>query len=363
MNEKRLWLEFGKGGKDLREDLSAVILTRKGEDAYHIWLGCDEAYADNHNTLDRVSFDIKTWQTSDHQAFRLEDLLEGFDDGQGEVDIEGLDTDPPYLWLVGSHSTKRKRVKDDPTAEDLQFSRNKTETNRYLLARIPLNPDGDPVPEYQDFQQSYRAAHLRYRDDSNALLDELQGDAYIGDILRIGLPSKDNGFDIEGLAVRQGEVWLGLRGPVLRGVAILIRIRPVDSAVCSGILELAPFADGYRYKRHFVQLGGLGIRDLCFDGDDLLILAGPTMDADGPQRVFCLPSPADLQDSSLSRLDPILEIPYVKGADRAEGIAVFSQGDKGSEAESLMMIYDSPTKDRMEGPSKNGIWADVWEQP
>ncbi len=363
MKEKRLWLEFGKDSEDLREDLSAVILTRKDEDSYHIWLGCDEAYADDHNTLDRVSFDLKAWQTSDHQAFRLQDLLQGFDDGNGEVDIEGLDTDPPYLWLVGSHSTKRKKVKHDPTAEDLQFSRNKIETNRYLLARIPLNPEGDPVPAYEDFQQIYRAAHLRYRDGGNALLDELQGDAYIGDILRIGLPSKDNGFDIEGLAVRQGEVWLGLRGPVLRGVAILIRIRPVDSVACPGILELAPFEDGYRYKRHFVQLEGLGIRDLCFEGDDLLILAGPTMDADGPQRLFRLSDPAELKDSSVSRLEPILEIPYVNGADRAEGLAVFSRGGKGSAAESLMVIYDSPTEDRMEGPAQQGIWADVLEKP
>lgn len=363
MDRKQLWLNFDKDGEDLRQDLSAVILIRRDQESYHLWLGCDEDYADGHNTVDRLVFDLKDWQTSDHQAFRLEDLLQGFDDRQGEVDIEGLDYDPPYLWVVGSHSSKRKKTEDDPTAEDLQFSRNKTETNRYLLARIPLDQNGDPVPEHQDFQQIYRAAHLRYRDDGNALLDELQGDAYIGDILRIGLPSKDNGLDIEGLAVRQGEVWLGLRGPVLRGIAILLRIRPAESGTCPGILELTPFAQGYRYQRHFVKLDGLGIRDLCFDGEDLLILAGPTMDCDGPQRLFRLSDPADLKDSSISRLDPILEIPEVRSADRAEGISVFSQGQSGSEAESLLVIYDSPTQKRMEGPSDDGIWADIWEKP
>ena len=38
---------------------------------------------------------------------------------------------------------------------------------------------------------------------------------------------------------------------------------------------------GLPYRKHLLELGGLGIRDLCVDGDDLLILAGPTMDLDG----------------------------------------------------------------------------------
>ncbi|MNG03413.1 hypothetical protein D3C84_864920 [compost metagenome] len=36
-----------------------------------------------------------------------------------------------------------------------------------------------------------------------------------------------------------------------------------------------------RYRKHFFALNGLGFRDLCTSGDDLLILAGPTMDLDG----------------------------------------------------------------------------------
>ena len=40
------------------------------------------------------------------------------------------------------------------------------------------------------------------------------------------------------------------------------------------------------YRKHLLRLGGLGVRDLCPHGQDLLVLAGPTMDLDGPVHVF-----------------------------------------------------------------------------
>ena len=36
----------------------------------------------------------------------------------------------------------------------------------------------------------------------------------------------------------------------------------------------------------FSDLDGLGVRDLCRHGDDLLVLAGPTMELDGRAAVF-----------------------------------------------------------------------------
>ena len=43
------------------------------------------------------------------------------------------------------------------------------------------------------------------------------------------LPSKDNGLDIEGLAVLGNRVYLGLRGPVLRGRAIILELELEES--------------------------------------------------------------------------------------------------------------------------------------
>ena len=53
-----------------------------------------------------------------HQRFDLEPLLKLPDGTEGEIDIEGLDVDGGYLWLIGSHSLKRKKPDEDDDPED-----------------------------------------------------------------------------------------------------------------------------------------------------------------------------------------------------------------------------------------------------
>ena len=75
--------------------------------------------------------------------------------------------------------------------------------------------------------------------------------------------------------------------PVLRGWAMLIELKVVEPV--DGRLDLAELDGWRRYRKHFLDLGGLGIRELLPDPaapDDLLILAGPTMDLDGPVHLF-----------------------------------------------------------------------------
>ena len=56
-------------------------------------------------------------------------------------------------------------------------------------------------------------------------------------------------------------------------------------------LRLVPLDDsGTLIRKHFLQLDGLGVRDLHFSGDDLYILAGPTMVLNGDIRVFKWPA-------------------------------------------------------------------------
>ena len=55
-----------------------------------------------------------------------------------------------------------------------------------------------------------------------------------------------------------------------------------------------------RYRKHFLYLDGLGIRELARDGKDLLILAGPTMALDGTMRMYRLRDAAGLADDSLT---------------------------------------------------------------
>ena len=103
----------------------------------------------------------------------------------------------------------------------------------------------------------------------------------------LAIPGKDNGLDIEGLAVAEGSVFVGLRGPVLRGWTTLLEMAVGEDDDAPSTLKLKEIgSNGSLYRKHFLDLGGLGVRDLCLDGDDLLILAGPTMDLDGPVTVF-----------------------------------------------------------------------------
>ena len=57
---------------------------------------------------------------------------------------------------------------------------------------------------------------------SNLLTRALADDPHFGPYMAI--PGKDNGFDIEGLAVDGRRLLLGLRGPVLRGWSALLEI-------------------------------------------------------------------------------------------------------------------------------------------
>ena len=166
--------------------------------------------------------------------------------------------------------------------------------------------------------------------------------------------AQENGFDIEGLAVYENRIYLGMRGPVLRGWAVMLEIELENSTPETLVLK-AIGAEGQQYKKHFIYLKGLGIRDLCLDGEDLLILAGPTMDLDGPVRVYRLEKGVHLSENSLSQPQVELDIPYGDGDDRAEGITLF---DNISSVHSLLVLYDAPARSRLQG--EGDVVADVF---
>src|SRR5262249_23058186 len=156
------------------------------------------------------------------------------------------------------------------------------------------------------------AAQLHGDDKSSDLTDALAEDKHLGDFLSI--PGKDNGFDIEGLAVVGDRIFIGLRGPVLRGWAVILELELKEGEDKASTLKLKKIGREDRpYRKHFLQLGGLGIRDLCARGSDLLILAGPTMDLDGPVTVFRWlggTEPKEETMISADRLPIVMQIPY-----------------------------------------------------
>jgi Protein of unknown function (DUF3616) len=108
--------------------------------------------------------------------------------------------------------------------------------------------------------------------------------------------------------------------------------------------------EGRRYRKHFLPLQGLGIRDLRFDGDDLLVLAGPTMDHDGIGGLFRWRSPIGAADDTVhppQDVEHIMDLPYARGVDQAEGVAFVDVGGQRR----LLIVHDSPSAARLAGDS------------
>jgi hypothetical protein len=189
-----------------------------------------------------------------------------------EVDIEGLAYEDGYLWVVGSHAWRRKRIPPGTgPAEALALIERGTEPkfDRCLLARI------DPA-DLGHGRHGRLASHRRHGDILSAAVAShpVLGDFY-------GRSSKENGLDIEGIAIRKRRVLLGCRGPVVGGFAVILDLKLAEEG---GDLVFAN--PDKALAVHYLRLNGFGIRDLLRSGDDLLILSGPTMEAPGAAAIW-----------------------------------------------------------------------------
>ena len=349
--ERTVRLRFTSASQELQThtNLSAVR-----SDGTVLWVAGDETA-----TVERLVAEDGGY--GGQESFALAGLVDLPGDADEEADVEGLARDGGFLWVVGSHSLKRKRVKDkhDGAKALERLATVEGQPNRQVLLRLPLEDvDGLPRPVRETTVagaadgEPQRAAS--YGSRGKDLRDLLEDDEHLGPFLPI--PGKDNGLDVEGIAVRGDRVLLGLRGPVLRGWAVVLELRPYVDEDEPDRLRLHEFEDGRRYRTHVLDLAGLGVRDLCPHGDDLLVLAGPTMDLDGPVHVFrwhgamTVDTPTVVRGGALTRE---VDLPYGVGCDHAEGIGLLDDG-------SLLVVYDSPSPDRLQD---GAVLADVVRLP
>jgi Protein of unknown function (DUF3616) len=131
------------------------------------------------------------------------------------------------------------------------------------------------------------------------------------------------------MVVAGDKVLLGLRGPLIDSVAIVVE---------------ASIENGHRLSdrepvTHFLDLGGLGIRDLARAGSEILVLAGPVSSADGPFRIYrWKPRQTDhVQGPD----EPILD-DWTKDGEQPEGICSLEY--RG--ADGILILYDSPDRRR-----------------
>lgn len=350
-------LRFGGDGiaqehlESLLGGLSAAA--RVGE---HLWTASDERPA-----LDRLTLQ-PDGSYGAHRSFPIADLIDL--PGKGEIDVEGIAWEAPYLWVVGSHSRRRDRPEDgdDATRAADRLAQVDDDCSRAVVARVPLAPGADGAPEPRSSCPDPRApdrrltaARLKGKGRRAGLLRLLEDDPHLWASLR--WPGKDNGFDVEGLAVAEGRLFVGLRGPVLRGWAVVLELALEDGKRPERLRALRIGPEGERYRKHFLHLDGLGIRDLAADGGDLLILAGPTADVAGPASIFRWRGGARPEGPTVlarGQAERLLDLPVDPHSehDHPEGIVL-----DGGGAGTLLVVYDAVGPGRREGAA---VKADVF---
>jgi hypothetical protein len=185
-------------------------------------------------------------------------LLPDVNNDEGELDIEGIAVDGNFIYVIGSHSFRRNkaRLKKSVKRNRKTFNQGKIkdEPSRDWLHRIEVNQQVEPV--------STMSISLRDVISDNDALEAFSE-----------IPSKENGVDIEGIAVADGWVYVGFRGPVFRDNYVPVLTFKFDQHEKSANLL-------------FVKLDGGGIRDMARVQGGFLIISGPVGDAPGPYQVY-----------------------------------------------------------------------------
>ena len=294
----------------------------------------------------------------------LADLLDLPGTAAEEADLEGMAVADGFLWVVGSHGLKRKNAKPDRGHADNanRLAKVALDGNRRLLACLPIEPDAQGEPcLVRQAQDGRRTLRLKGDAQTSLLTRALADDPHFGPYMAIR--GKDNGFDIEGLAVDGRRLLLGLRGPVLRGWSALIEIA-VEAR--GHQLRLAPLDDsGALIRKQFLQLDGLGVRDLHFSGNDLYVLAGPTMVLNGDIRDFKWPAAPPLLAANReparfeATLTESVSLPHGRGTNRAEAVCDLPRALSGRRP-SWLVLYDAPSADRRD--DEHTVFGDLLRQ-
>ena len=238
-----------KGKIHHAEDLSAIANFNINGTSY-LAVGSDESQK-------RVQL-LK--QTSEH-GYEIDKDLEielPVSKKSDEIDIESIafDKENICLYVIGSHSQKRKTVR---------IEGDKAETaakNRFRLTDGEIEPETD---RNRIFQISLKPKTGKVKGEIKQFdyLKELFAqDDYLKRFIEI--PSKENGIDIEGLAFQKDYLFLGFRGPILRGNYVPVMV------INSHALDITN--DSSDYEIRFVQLNGGAIRDMTAVEDGFLII-------------------------------------------------------------------------------------------
>lgn len=281
------------GGVLEDKDLSAIALISRERGL----IGADEGGAVQVIELSRQSRTMKAVQTI---------ALLG---PVAEIDIEAIAAEVDSYYIVGSHGVAKKT--------------GSRQVSRYRIFRLRVDPvtgrslGGDGA--------------LSVASLSNVLKGEATLARYFGK------PLQQKGLNIEGLAVRNGQLFVGLRNPNLGGHAFVLELPA--SAIFDGARQPA-------YRLHRLNLGrGLGIREIVASRSGFLIIAGNA--GSEPSEVFRVASDYEKDrgywlfewDGTGDKVAKVGRVPNAPG--KAEAMAIL---EESPEEATVLILFDGPKK-------------------
>jgi hypothetical protein len=241
-------------------------------------------------------------------------LFTGDKENGQELDIEGIAVEGDYIYVVGSHSSKRKTVESDKShkknRKTFHHKKIDDETNRDWLYRIKVDAQMQLTEKKEITLRNILKKHKVLKTFSQ-------------------IPSKENGIDIEGIAVVDDWIYVGFRGPVFRNNYVpVLKLKFDDPENTASLL--------------WVNFGGGGIRDMAKTNDGFLIISGPVGDGPGPYSVHHWDGrdmvPGKKREQA--EIGKVIKLGEIKPPDggKAEGILVLEETDSSSYK--FMVIFD-----------------------
>jgi len=229
--------------------------------------------------------------------------------GDQEIDIEAMAFADGALYVLGSHSIKRKLIDPD---RDYLDNRARLETvspepRRKKLFRVGI-----------DSETGLTTSTI----DVVSLESVLEKDPVLGPFTRI--PAVENGVNLEGMAVDGRTLYLGFRSPVLREGHVPVM--------------LLRFDEPDDYSLRFLQLHGAGVRSLARVGDGFLVLAAPDRGAADASSIYLWNGLDQVPGGGKrrGRLERLLELTAVRGG-TPEGLTVVAEEDEYYE---VIVVHD-----------------------
>lgn len=227
-------------------------------------------------------------------------------DADGDPDAEGVAYDDGYFYIVGSHG--RSRDSD------------KANASSYVVFRFPVDKKSGAPPfkvSEDEVVGITPAGRLRDAIRNGDIIEE-----YFNQPLAAG------GVNIEGIAVKDGRMHLGLRGPSRNDHAFILSVDAEAAFTKSENLNA-------RVKQ--LKLGkDAGIRDLASVSDGLLVLSGPVNKQSVEPAIFHW----DEKTGALRRLGELQLPTSLQGEAKGEILLVLH--DKASEPLRVLVMFDGP---------------------